>query len=44
MLVPHTPGESGMLTIVCILGALVLLDVLAILFGHDSRGGFPRDS
>jgi hypothetical protein len=31
---------SEALTVVCILGALLVLDVAAILFGYDSRDGF----
>jgi hypothetical protein len=34
---------SDVLVGLCILGALVVLDVAAILFGHDSRDGFRSD-
>jgi hypothetical protein len=31
---------SGVLVLLFIVGALVLLDVAAIMFGYDSRDGF----
>jgi hypothetical protein len=34
---------NDLLVIACILGALVILDVTAILFGYDSRDGFRSD-